>query len=458
MNKETFKYIKKTFLGLTRKTYPYMTEIDLEEEGLLIDNLEKDVMGNYFLKIGESRTLFASHLDTADNRQEDVVHIISKNEVVKTDGRTILGADDKAGVALMFWMIKHNIPGLYYFFVGEECGCIGSGHVAKDVEAGIEGNYDRVISFDRKGLGSIITYQSSYRTCSEEFSEALAKDLNRTKGFNYKSDNTGSYTDSAEFTSIVPECTNLSVGYYAQHTHNESQDLIHLSKLADALLLVNWEELPTKRNVKSKESKCSSSGPSSVTSGNYKTYDDYDDHHYSGRKSPGSRGHNSWNSSGRYPDNEVDEYGYGYDHATRSVKKTIRSQKKTLNQYLDEGAVREVIDPNLTKDRTLLPGQKTLQEWLDDNRKGEIPRSNMKGGKSYYSSGAGDLVELVGKSENPLPHKGEFDSIREKFLLSNISKQELKTVKEQYLDACFNDGDDCRYNYEEIIKLNGIGW
>jgi hypothetical protein len=23
--------------------------------------------------------------------------------------------------------MKHNIPGLYYFFIGEEVGCIGSG-------------------------------------------------------------------------------------------------------------------------------------------------------------------------------------------------------------------------------------------------------------------------------------------------------------------------------------------
>ena len=204
MNDNTFKYIKETFLNLTKQTYPYGTEIDLEYEGLLIEGLKNDDYGNYFLKIGESRTIFASHLDTASGTLEEVTHVVDENEVVRTDGKTILGADDKAGVVLMYWMIKHQIPGLYYFFIGEEVGCVGSGEVASNMKKEIVGKYDRIISFDRKGTDSIITFQSSYRTCSEKFSKALATQLNKTKGFKYKSDDGGSYTDSAEFTSIIP--------------------------------------------------------------------------------------------------------------------------------------------------------------------------------------------------------------------------------------------------------------
>jgi hypothetical protein len=39
--------------------------------------------------------------------------------------------------------MKHNIPGLYYFFIGEEVGCIGSGLAAN---YGDFKDYDRIIS------------------------------------------------------------------------------------------------------------------------------------------------------------------------------------------------------------------------------------------------------------------------------------------------------------------------
>jgi hypothetical protein len=47
------------------------------------------------------------------------------------------------GVSVLIWMMKHNIPGLYYFFIGEEVGCIGSGLAAN---YGDFKDYDRIIS------------------------------------------------------------------------------------------------------------------------------------------------------------------------------------------------------------------------------------------------------------------------------------------------------------------------
>ena len=44
----------------------------------IFPQLEKDEWGNYFTKIGNSRTIFASHLDTAHRDQVDVNHLISK--------------------------------------------------------------------------------------------------------------------------------------------------------------------------------------------------------------------------------------------------------------------------------------------------------------------------------------------------------------------------------------------
>lgn len=280
---KSFKFIKDRFLKLTSKTYPYGTEddlvIDMQKRGVF-PNLDKDPFGNYFYKIGESRTVFASHLDTACKEQNVVNHLISKQQVVTTDGKTILGADDKAGITILLWLIENKVPGLYYFFIGEEVGCIGSGELSKAKL--LEGGYDRMISFDRRGTNSVITYQRSYRCCSDEFADELAKQLNKTNNFFYKKDDTGVYTDSAEFVNQIPECTNISVGYMKEHTFMESQDLFHLGKLALSVLEVDWEKLPVKRSVDDKEYL-------------WTEYPQWNQHGYS-RKKRNRRSH----SSGRY--------------------------------------------------------------------------------------------------------------------------------------------------------------
>jgi hypothetical protein len=217
----------------------------------LFPKLEMDEFGNYFLEIGSSRTVFASHLDTACKQHQKVNHVITNN-IIKTDGTTILGADDKAGVTLMLWLIKNNIPGLYYFFIGEEVGCVGS---RKASTLSKFNNYDRIISFDRRGTESVITHQSYTRTCSDEFARSLAKQLNQYGDLKYEIDDTGVYTDSAEFVEVIPECTNISVGYYNEHTVRESQDLNHLIQLALSIVDINWESLPTIRDKNSKEYK-----------------------------------------------------------------------------------------------------------------------------------------------------------------------------------------------------------
>jgi hypothetical protein len=52
--------------------------------------IEKDEHGNYFYKIGESRSIFASHLDTVSREHTKVNHVINGN-MISTDGTTTLG-------------------------------------------------------------------------------------------------------------------------------------------------------------------------------------------------------------------------------------------------------------------------------------------------------------------------------------------------------------------------------
>ena len=122
--------IKEKFLEITNRTYPHGTDEELFPILFnTVDGLQKDEFGNLFIKIGDSDVMFTSHLDTATSANTPVNHIFD-GDVIKTDGKSILGADDKAGVTIMLYMIKNNIPGLYYFFLGEEVGCIGSKKVA----------------------------------------------------------------------------------------------------------------------------------------------------------------------------------------------------------------------------------------------------------------------------------------------------------------------------------------
>lgn len=238
--------IKEKFLELTSRTYPHGTERDIFP--LLNPELHEDEFGNLFIKIGESDVMFTSHLDTATSAMTSITHVIEGN-IIKTDGKSILGADDKAGVTIMLYMIENKIPGLYYFFLGEEVGCVGSKKVAdKHKESKIEG-INKVISFDRRGTTSVITFQASSRCCSDKFGEALSAELNKAdETFSYKNDPTGIYTDSAKFVSIYPECTNISVGYQSEHTFGETQDIEHLTKLAEACLKVDWNSLPVERD------------------------------------------------------------------------------------------------------------------------------------------------------------------------------------------------------------------
>jgi hypothetical protein len=250
--------IKETFLKLTEWTFPYGTEYRLES--LLPKGFKEDDFGNYYLKLGESDTMFTCHLDTCSSKYEKVNHIIG-SRFIKTDGSTLLGADDKAGVTILLFLIKNNVPGLYYFFVGEEVGGVGSGNLSSTLDFS---DYKKCISFDRRGYNSIITRQWSGRCCSDDFAIELAKQLNsKNLSFNFEPDPTGAFTDSDNFINQIPECTNISVGYFDEHKVTEKQDILFLDNLCHALVKVDWNSLPIIRD----------------SDDIYSDYDDYDDYY-----------------------------------------------------------------------------------------------------------------------------------------------------------------------------------
>lgn len=244
------KDVRSTFLSLVTKTYPMGHEKEVLQ---FLPKLDTDIHGNYYKIIpGDTKTMFTSHLDTADWKQlptKLMSNTIDNEEFIFTDGTSILGADDKAGVTIMLYMMANNVPGLYYFFLGEERGGVGSRLVAGDFDE-IEHlkNIQRCISFDRRKTGSVITSQYGRVCCSDEFGSALCREYN-SNGMKLSLDNTGIFTDSASFIDNIPECTNISVGYENEHTFTEIQNITFLEKIAKASANVEWSKLPTIRKV-----------------------------------------------------------------------------------------------------------------------------------------------------------------------------------------------------------------
>ena len=369
--------IKETFLALTSKTYPYGFEDELEV--FLPKGYTKDENGNYFYKVGESKTAFTCHLDTACKDKTDVIHVFD-GDLIRTNGKTILGADDKAGVTILLYMIEKNFPGLYCFFVGEEVGCIGSGLASVKPEFK---EYNRMISFDRRGTGSVITFQSSKRCCSENFAKSLSKELNNY-GLKMSPDDTGVYTDSAEFTGVIPECTNISVGYYREHTHDEHQDIKHLITLCNAAVRVDWENLPTQRNPKTTEYK------SYKSSYGWSSYD----RDYSGSFESSYSSGTSWKET-----NSHKKYGNSFDYSSRSRKKN-----RNRFGYHDD--------------------------WYDQNS--SFIENNTKKGRVYYNNIDNDITDVYISSDTKT--KGYYEALKQIIFDDRLSRTDFERVKEQYLD------------------------
>jgi len=143
----------------------------------------------------------------------------------------------------MLMMIEAGVEGLYIFHRGEECGGLGASWIAEN-QKDMLSEYDYAIAFDRYGSDSVVTHQGYGRCCSDEFAIALSDAL----GKNHSPDNTGIYTDTAEYTKIIPECTNVSVGYAGHHTSSEVQYLPYLKRLLQTLLSLDVSSLPVCRD------------------------------------------------------------------------------------------------------------------------------------------------------------------------------------------------------------------
>lgn len=217
-----------------------------------IPGMTQDGYGNLWLVIRDGDkppvTMFSSHTDTVHKRTaEGTYKLRAKSNWLSVKGGGVLGADCGTGIWLMLNLIKAKVPGLYVFHRDEEIGGRGSDFIAKN-HASLLTNIKHCIAFDRKSTTHVITHQSGGRCCSDAFAEALAGMLNLGSGMQFEPNDGGTFTDSANYTHIIPECTNLSVGYYDQHTQEECQDVTFATALAMKLISIDFSQLPAERD------------------------------------------------------------------------------------------------------------------------------------------------------------------------------------------------------------------
>ena len=224
------------------KTERYFIKHYLEPLGV-----KPDAEGNQIVRVGDSsRVLWSCHTDTV-HRDGGKQSVRLSNGLIKLTSNSksnCLGADCTTGVWLMHEMIKAQVPGLYIFHAAEECGGVGSYHIASKTPELLRG-IDYAIAFDRYGYDEIITKQGSGLCASDKFAQSLAPMLPGR----YSPSPHGFFTDTANYGDIIPECTNIAVGYDKHHTFREQQDIDFAMRLRDALLKFDETKLVVERRA-----------------------------------------------------------------------------------------------------------------------------------------------------------------------------------------------------------------
>lgn len=237
---------------------------------------EVDRCGNLIKRIGDNGVLWSCHTDTV-HRDGGWQALTMIDDQLQSVDRNCLGSDDTAGVWLMAEMIKAERPGLYVFHRCEERGGIGSGFIAGKTPELLDG-IQAAIALDRHGTGDVITHQYGGRCASNAFAQSLADLL----GGRYRPCSYGVFTDTANYTELVPECTNLSVGYDDEHSATESLNVKFLIELRDKLCALDTSKLVIARD------------PSAKVSWMDDYYDDRNWHHGHGGVAYGSDGHGEY--------------------------------------------------------------------------------------------------------------------------------------------------------------------
>ena len=237
---------------------PMGSATELEFRKRFIPEAFEDDHGNLHVWIANadgspSRVLWSCHTDTVHKgpgRQtltydaiSGIVHLSNRS---RKQGSNCLGADDTAGVFICVQLIAANVPGHYVFHYGEERGGIGSGNLSQS-PGDLLDNAEIAIALDRRGTSDVITFQYGWRSASERFAQSLCRALKVADPSLKYAPTHGVYTDTAEYTGLIPECSNLSVGYLNEHRSDELLMTKHTLRLLEALKVLDTASLEVDR-------------------------------------------------------------------------------------------------------------------------------------------------------------------------------------------------------------------
>jgi hypothetical protein len=223
---------------------------------LTLPGAREDRHGNIRIKVDDSPILWSAHTDTVsrfDGMQrvslsaDGTLSLASGKKNRRALASGVLGADDTAGCFVLREMILRGVPGSYVFHYGEERGGIGSRAMARHEEKYLRA-FQCAIALDRRGTSDVITHQMGMRCASDLFALSLADILNTQPVHFYRPSDRGIYTDTAEYADIIPECSNIAIGYEHAHSAAETLDSAHVLRVLDALSETTIEKLTIARD------------------------------------------------------------------------------------------------------------------------------------------------------------------------------------------------------------------
>jgi hypothetical protein len=210
-----------------------------------VSGMYSDDYGNRLLISPGSKVMISVHTDSVHRTDGKQKIALSSNGIVSLSGKektsNCLGADDCSGIYAALRMIEAGVKATFVFHRNEEKGGMGSHWLARNYPQWLEA-FDVCLALDRRGTQDIITAQKWSKCASEEFASSLATQLDMG---HQESD--GIFTDSANYVDLIPECSNLSIGYRNEHSRWETLDLNYLEAVIQRLIQVDWNGLEIAR-------------------------------------------------------------------------------------------------------------------------------------------------------------------------------------------------------------------
>lgn len=170
----------------------------------------------------DDRVLIVAHYDTVwSDKDPDfrIKHPARYGPVFHSrDPKVGIGGDDRAGCAAL-WMLR-KLGHSLLLVPGEERGCRGSGHIARNIPEGMK-QHAYAIQFDRRGARDLAHY-GHRNDAFDTYIKTAFPSYTVTRG---------SCTDIARLCPALGICgINPSIGFYGEHSPHETLDLYDFNR------------------------------------------------------------------------------------------------------------------------------------------------------------------------------------------------------------------------------------